>query len=61
LSESLSPAFLTISDSYNGITIEELRNFRKVLDELPLNTEANPSTTQEDEHSLIEGLRVIYG
>jgi hypothetical protein len=61
LTKSFSPTFLTIFDNDCGITVEQLRNLRELTDKLPLNTEADTSTTEKDEHSLIEGLRVIYG
>jgi hypothetical protein len=39
--------------------LEESRDFRELIDVLPLDTEANTSATEEDEHSLIKSLGVI--
>jgi hypothetical protein len=61
LTQSLCPTLLAILNDNSSLTVEQLRNLRELRDELTLNTEANPSTAEQDEHSLIEGLRVIYG
>jgi hypothetical protein len=61
LTQSLSPTFLTVLNDNDRLTLEELRHFWELADELALNGEPNTSTTQQDKHSLIEGLKVIYG
>jgi hypothetical protein len=61
LTKSLSPPLLGILDDDVGLTLEEFRDLRQLSDGLTLDTEAYTSTTEQDEHSLIEGLKVIYG
>jgi hypothetical protein len=61
LTKSLSPPLLGVLDDDISLTNEELRNIWKLIDGLPLYTEANSRATEEDKHSLIEGLKVIYG
>jgi hypothetical protein len=61
LTESLSPPLLGVLDDDVSLTIEELRHIWKLTDGLPLYTEANARAAKQDEHSLIEGLKVIYG
>jgi hypothetical protein len=61
LTESLSPTFLAVLDDDVSLTLEQLRDFRELSDGLTFNTEAYTSTTEKDKHSLIEGLKVIYG
>jgi hypothetical protein len=61
LTEPLSPAFLTVLNDNDRLTLEELRYFWELADKLALNGEPDTSTAEENVHSLIEGLRVIYG
>jgi hypothetical protein len=61
LTKSLSPPLLAILDEDSRLTLEELRHLWELTDELPLYTEAHTRTAKENEHSLIEGLKVIYG
>jgi hypothetical protein len=61
LSKRLSPSLLAVPYNDSGIALEESRDFRELTDVLPLDTKPDTSATEEDEHSLIKGLRVIYG
>jgi hypothetical protein len=61
LTEPFSPPFLTVLNDNDRLTLEELRHIWELTDELSLNTEPDTSAAEEDVHSLIEGLRVIYG
>jgi hypothetical protein len=61
LPEPFSPAFLTVFNDDDRLALKQIRDFWELADELALDTEPNSSTTEENVHSLIEGLRVIYG
>jgi hypothetical protein len=61
LTERLSPPLLGVLDHDVRLALEEFRHLWELTDELPLYTEANASATKENKHSLIEGLKVIYG
>ena len=61
MTESFSPTFLTVLNDNDRVTLEQLRDFWQLTDELSLDTEPDTSTAEKNEHSLIEGLKVIYG
>jgi hypothetical protein len=61
LTQRLSPTLFTVLDDDICLALKELGYFGELTDGLTLNTEADTSTTEQDEHSLIEGLKVIYG
>ena len=61
LTQGLSPTLFAVLDHYGRLTVEEgIWNLWQLGDVLTLHREAYTRATEQDEHSLIKALRVVY-